>query len=228
MDFGIIGLLVVAAAVAGAAFFARPRKVLPLEELLMRLHSIQNDAQLTAAQKLHLAEIAYGGFATSVVSVIGGVEDVFPAASIVMKTSSRALPLIGIELNRVSPEELRAFDKGKAVTLRVRLPSWSRYSDVVGLPAGFRDARLFYSGRWYGVKSTYRVRDPNEPRTGEHPLDQAKPAMKTGEFKALKTGEFKALPRGPGPKTGEFRIPSTGAKTIEIKIGRPDDPKRNQ
>ncbi|MGQ0586604.1 MAG: hypothetical protein ACT4PK_05335 [Gammaproteobacteria bacterium] len=228
MDIGIIALIVIAAIVGGAAFFARPRNVLPLEELLMRLHSIQNDAQLTAAQKLHLAEIAYRGFEANTLSVIGGVHDVFPAASIVMKTSSRSLPLIGVELSRVSPEELRAFDKGKAVTLRVRLPGWAHYSDIVGLPAGFKDARLFYAGRWYGVKSTYRVRDPNEPRTGEYPLDQ-KPVMKTGEHKVLKsTGEFKALPRGPGPKTGEYRVANPGPRTLEVKIGRPDDPKRGQ
>jgi len=234
MDFGIVALIVIAALVGGAALFARPRNVLPLEELLLRLHSIQNDAQLTAAQKLHLAEIAYRGFESSIVSVIGGVHDVFPAASVVMKTSSRSLPLIGVELNRVSPEELRAFEKGKAVTLRVRLPGWAHYSDVVGLPAGFKDSRLFYAGRWYGVKSTYRVRDPNEPRTGEYPLDQQKPAMKTGEHKAIpgtlhKTGEFKAFPRGPGPKTSEFRLPANPSpKTVEVKIGRPDDPKRSQ
>ena len=213
MDYGLIGLLVVAGIIAGAVYFARPAKVLSLDELLGRLAHIQNDSQLTAAQKLHLAEIAYRGFSSYVVSLIGGVHDVFPNAAIVMKTSSKDLPLVGIELSRISAEELRAFNKGKAVTLRVRLPGWERYSSVVGLPAGFRDAKLFYGGRWYGVKSTYRVRDPAEP--------------KTGEFAAThKTGTFPALPKI--QKTGEFAaFPKTGQKTVEVKALPPvDDPKR--
>ena len=198
MDAGLVGLLVVAGIIAGAIFFARPTKVLPLEELLARLASIQGDAHLTAAQKLHLAELAYRGFESFTVSVVGGVQDVHPPAAVVVKTSSKELPLIGVELSRVSPAELRAFDKGKAVTLRARLPAWSRYTDIVGLPVGFRDARLFYRGKWYGVKSTYRVRDLAEPKTGEF-----KAMTQSGEFTALtKTGTFKAL--------------------------RPDDPKRTQ
>lgn len=189
MDAGLIGLLVVAAIIAGALLFARPARVLPLEELLARLASIQADPQLTAAQKQHLAELAYHGFESVMVSVVGGVHDVHAPGAVVIKTGSKELPLVGVELARVAPEQLREFNKGKAVTLRVRLPAWSRYSDVVGLPAGFRDARLFYGGRWYGVKSTYRVRDPNEPKTGEF-----KAVTKTGEFTALtKTGTFKAL-----------------------------------
>ncbi len=219
MDAAIWGLVVIAVVVAGAFFFARPSQVLPLDELLSRLAHIQNDPQLTAAQKLHLSEIAYHGFESATVSVVGGVHDVFPPGSIVIKTSSKQLPLIGVELSRVSAEQLRAFDKNKAVTLRVRLPGWSRYSDVVGLPAGFRDARLFYSGHWYNVKSTYRVRDPAEPRTGEF-AKQPPQAQKTGTFPALpkvtiRTGEFKAFP-------------SSGPKTVEVKIGKPDDPKRSQ
>jgi hypothetical protein len=183
--------------------------------LLGRLAHIQADPQLTAAQKLHLAEIAYRGFSDNIVSLVGGVQDVFPNNAIVMKTSSRDLPLVGIELGRVSAEDLRAFDKGKAVTLRVRLPGWERYSSVVGLPAGFRDARLFYGGRWFGVKSTYRVRDPSEPRTGEHP---AAATSRTGTHPALpkvhKTGEFSAFPK-------------TGQKTVEVKaLPMPDDHKR--
>jgi hypothetical protein len=211
MDAAVIALLVVIAAIVGAMLFARPTKVLPLEELLTRLSSIQADPQLTAAQKLHLAEIAYHGFESSIVSIVGGVHDVFPAASIVMKTTSRELPLIGVELARVSPEQLRAFDKGKAVTLRVKLPGWSRYSDVVGLPVAFRDARLFYAGQWYGVKGTYRVRDPSEP--------------KTGEFLALsRSGELTGL-----QKTGEFKAYRPNDKTVEVKLPKPDDPsKRNQ
>jgi len=191
MDWGILGVAVVAAVVIGAAIYARPAKVLPLDELLTRLASIHSDPNLTAAQKHHLAEIAYHGFESSTVSVIGGVHEVFPNNAIVIKTSTSALPLIGVELGRVSPDELRAFNKGKAVTLRVRLPRWAEFSDVVGLPARFSDAKLFYGGRWYAVKGTYRVRDPNEPKTGEF-----KAAHKTGEFKALtsKTGTFKALP----------------------------------
>ena len=189
MDAGLLGLLVVAGVIAAAIYFARPSKVLPLEELLTRLATIQADPQLTAAQKLHLAELAYRGFESFTVSVVGGVQDVHAPGAVVMKTSSKELPLIGVELARVAPAELRAFDKGKAVTLRVRLPAWSRYSDIVGLPAGFRDARLFYAGKWFGVKSTYRVRDPNEPKTG-----QFQAVTKTGEFTALtKTGTFKAL-----------------------------------
>jgi hypothetical protein len=210
MDYGLIGLAFVAVVIAIAAYFARPSKVLPLDELLARLAHIQNDAELTAAQKLHLAEIAYRGFSSYVVSVVGGVQDVFPNASIVMKTSSRELPLVGIELARVSPEELRAFDKGKAVTLRVRLPGWEKYSSVVGLPVGFRDARLFYAGRWYGVKSTYRVRDPSEPRTGEF-------------AKTTTTGEFRAARRA-GESPG---LPGAGPKTMEIKVLPTDDHKRN-
>ena len=216
MDAGLIGLLLIAAVIGGAAFLMRPSKVLPLDELLARLASIQADAQLTAAQKLHLAEIAYRGFSNYTVSLVGGVHDVFPAASIVMKTSARDLPLVGVELSRVSPEELRAFDKGKAVTLRVRLPGWERYSSVVGLPAGFRDAKLFYGGKWYGVKSTYRVRDPNEP--------------KTGEFAAAttRTGTHPALPKI--HKTGEFvAFPKSGQKTVEVRALPPiEDKKRNQ
>ena len=216
MDAGLIGLFVVAAIIGGAVYFARPSKVLPLDELLGRLASIQADPQLTAAQKLHLAEIAYRGFSSYVVSLVGGVHDVFPNNSIVMKTSSRDLPLVGVELSRVSADELRAFDKGKAVTLRVRLPGWERYSSVVGLPAGFSDARLFYAGRWYGVKNTYRVRDPAEP--------------KTGEFAAAtsRTGTHPALPKV--QMTGEFAaFPKSGQKTIEVKALPPmDDPKRKQ
>jgi hypothetical protein len=189
MDAGLLGLIAAAGVVAGTVYFARPAKVLPLEELLARLTSIQGDPQLTGAQKLHLAELAYRGFESSTVSVVGGVHDVQGAAAVVMKTSSKELPLIGVELSRVSPEQLRVFEKGKAVTLRVRLPAWARYSDVVGLPVGFRDAKLFYAGRWYGVKSTYRVRDPAEPKTGEF-----KAMTQSGEFTALtKTGTFKAL-----------------------------------
>lgn len=191
MDLGILGLVVVAAVVIGAAIYARPGKVLPLDELLTRLSSIHADPNLTAAQKHHLTEIAYHGFESSTVSIIGGVHDVFPNNAIVIKTSTRELPLIGVELGRVSPEDLRAFNKGKAVTLRVRLPRWAEFSDIVGLPARFADARLFYGGRWYAVKGTYRVRDPAEPKTGEF-----KSITKTGEFTAVtsKTGTFKALP----------------------------------
>ena len=191
MDFGIIGLVVVAAVVIGAAIVVRPRKVLPMDELLARLASIHSDPQLTAAQKHHLAEIAYHGFEECMVSIVGGVHDVFPNGAIVMKTAARELPLIGVELARVSPAELRAFEKGKAVTLRARLPAWREFSEVVGLPARLTDARLFYAGRWHGVKGTYRVRDPAEPKTGEF-----KSITKTGEFTALtsKTGTFKAIP----------------------------------
>lgn len=210
-----MGLVFVAVVLAIAAYFVRPRKVLPLDELVGRLASIQADAQLTAAQKLHLAEIAYRGFSGFVVSLVGGVHDVFPNAAVVMKTSSKDLPLVGVELSRISPEELRAFTKGKAVTLRVRLPAWDRYTSVVGLPAGFRDAKLFYGGRWYGVKSTYRVRDPSEPRTGEF----AAAAHTTGTFTAVpkvhKTGEYTAFPK-------------TGPKTVELPAVPPaDDHKRN-
>jgi hypothetical protein len=198
MDAGLIGLLVVAAIIAGAIYFARPSRVLPLEELLARLASIQADPQLTAAQKLHLGELAYRGFESFTVSVVGGVHDVHAPGAVVLKTSSKELPLIGVELARVAPAELRTFDKGKAVTLRVRLPAWSKYSDIIGLPIGFRDAKLFYGGKWYGVKSTYRVRDPAEPKTGEFTA-----MTHSGEFTALtKTGTFKAL--------------------------HPDDPKRTQ
>lgn len=198
MDAGLIGLLVVAAIIAGAAYFVRPSKVLPLEELLARLTSIHADDKLTAAQKLHLSELAYRGFESFTVSVIGGVQDVHAPGAVVVKTASKELPLIGVELARVSPAELRTFDKGQTVTLRVRLPAWSRYTDIVGLPVGFRDARLFYRGKWYSVKSTYRVRDLAEPKTGEF-----KAMTQSGEFTALtKTGTFKAL--------------------------RPDDPKRTQ
>jgi len=185
MESVVVGLLAIAAIVVAVVYAARPREVLPLDELLSRLTSIGIDPKLTAAQKRHLAEIAYHGFESNVVSVIGGVQDVFPNGSIVMKTSSRELPLIGVELSRVSPEELRSFMKGNAVTLRVKLPGWKDYSDVVGLPAGFRDAKLFCGGRWYGVKSTYRVRDPSEPKTGTFkklPMDELK-NMRTGEFK---------------------------------------------
>ena len=214
MDYALLGLVEIVAAVIGAVALARPQKVLPLDELLSRLSHIQGDPNLTAAQKQHLAELAYRGFETSVVSVIGGVHDVFANGAIVMKTTSRDLPLIGVELKGVSAEQLRTFDKGKPVTLRVRLPGWATYSDVVGLPAGFRDARLFFAGRWYGVKSTYRVRDPSEP--------------KTGEFKAAsKTGEFKALPTA-GPKTGTFQALPSGPKTGTFRAFKPDDPKRSQ
>lgn len=214
MDYGLIGLVVVAAVIAGAAYFVRPTKVLPLGELLARLASIQSDPQLTSAQKLHLAEITYRGFSGNTVSLVGSVHDVFPAGAIVMKTSSRELPLVGVELGRIAPEDLRAFDKGKSVTLRVRLPAWERYASIVGLPAGFREAKLFYAGRWYGVKSTYRVRDPSEPRTGEFHATGA-----TGEFKAARrmgTGEHSAFPKD-------------GPKTVEVKSLPPtDDHKRNQ
>jgi len=207
MDTIVVGLLATVAIVAAVVYATREREVLPLDELLSRLTSIQADSQLTAAQKQHLCEIAYRGFQDSVVSVIGGVQDVFPNASIVMKTLSRELPLIGVELARVSPEELRAFNKGKEVTLRVKLPGWENFSEAVGLPARFTEAKLFYGGRWYGVKSTYRVRDPSEPKTGEFKI-----GPKTSEFKVSRmTGELKAA-----TKTGEFKALPT------------DEPKRNQ
>ena len=217
MDYAILGLVVVLAVVVGAVAFARPQKVLPLDELLSRMAHIQADTSLTAAQKLHLAELAYHGFQGSMVSVIGGVHDVFANGAIVMKTTSKDLPLIGVELKGVSAEQLRGFDKGKPVTLRVHLPPWSAYSEVAGLPAGFRDARLFFAGRWYGVKTTYRVRDPSEPKTGEF---KAAAAAKTGEFKALPTT---------GPATGTFKaLPSTGPRTGTFKALKVDDPKRSQ
>jgi hypothetical protein len=234
MDYGLIGLLFVAVVIAVAAFFARPSKVLPLDELLVRIAGIQDDPKLTAAQKLHLAEIAYRGFQPYWVSLVGGVHDVFPSSSIVMKTSSHDLPLVGIELARVTPEELRAFDKGKAVTLRVRLPGWEKYASVVGLPAAFREARLFYSGRWYNVKSTYRVRDPNEPKTGEHQsltaTGEFRAVKRTGEHaavpRAMKSGEHPALPKS-GPKTGEHpAAPKPEQKTGEFKAFGWNDPKR--
>ena len=200
MDLGILALVVTAAVVIGAAIYARPGKVLPLDELLGRLSSIHADPALTAAQKHQLTEIAYHGFESSTVSVVGGVHDVSPNGAVVIKTSTRELPLIGVELARVSPSDLGAFEKGHAVTLRARLPAWKEFSDVIGLPARFTDAKLFYAGRWYGVKNTYRVRDPSEPKTGEfkavNKTGEFKAANKTGEFKALtsKTGTFKALP----------------------------------
>jgi hypothetical protein len=188
MDFVVVGLLTTAAIVVAVVYAMRPQKVLPLDELLSRLTSISADATLTAAQKRHLAEIAYQGFEDCIVSVIGSVQDVFPNGAVVMRTVSHELPLVGIELNNVKPGELRGFMKGNAVTLRVRLPGWKNFSDVVGLPAGFRDARLFYGGRWHGVKSTYRVRDPSEPKTGTFP------ALPMGETKNPRTGEFKRTP----------------------------------
>lgn len=224
MDYGLLGLFFVAGVIAVAVYFARPSKVLPLDELLVRLAGIQDDPQLTAAQKLHLGEIAYKGFQPYWVSVVGSVHDVFPAASVVIKTSSHDLPLVGVELGRITPAELRHFDKGSAVTLRVRLPPWEKYASVVGLPAVFREARLFYAGRWYGVKGTYRVRDPNEPKTGEF---QALTA--TGEFRAVKgtgehaalpkpirSGEFPALPKGTTTRTGEHTaLPRADQRTRE-------------
>jgi len=185
MDSVALGLLAIAAIVAAVVYAARPREVLPLNELLSRLTSISADPKLTAVQKHHQAEVAYRSYGSHVVSVIGGVQDVFPNASIVIKTMSRELPLVGVELSRVSPEELRSFMKGKPVTLRVKLPGWKDFSDVVGLPAAFRDAKLFCAGRWYGVKSTYRVRDPSEPRTGQFK------ALQTDESAYLRTGEIK-------------------------------------
>jgi hypothetical protein len=46
MDYGLLGLLFVAGVIAAAVYFARPSKVLPLDELLSRLASIHADAQL--------------------------------------------------------------------------------------------------------------------------------------------------------------------------------------
>lgn len=221
MDFSIVGLFVIAAIVAGAAYFLRPPKVLPLHELLARLTSINADPQLTAAQKIHLCEIAYNGFEANLVSILGTVQDVFPNAAVVIRTAAPELPLIGIELARVSAEELRAFSKGKTVTLRARLPAWKAFTEIVGLPASFREPKLFYGGVWHGVKSTYRVRDPSEPRTGTF---QAVPP-RTGQFPAMapKTGQFPALPT----KTGQF--PAASPKTGQYPVVNMDDPpKRNQ
>jgi hypothetical protein len=217
MDYGLLGLLFVAAVIAAAVYFARPSKVLPLDELLSRLASIHADAQLTAAQKLQLSEIAYRGFSAYVVSLTGGVHEVHPNGSVVIKTVSRELPLVGAELAHFSQELLASFEKGHALALRVRLPPWERYSSVVGLPAGFREARLYYAGRWHGVKNTYRVRDPSEPKTGEF----AKTAATN------RTGTHAALPRI--HKTGEFTaFPKTGQKTVEVKALPPtDDHKRD-
>lgn len=250
-----MGLLIVIAGIA-VAFFLWPRPVRPLDELLARLVAIHDDAKLTGVQKLQQAHSAYRHYESSIVSLIGGVHDVFPNNSIVLKTTIRDLPLIGVELSNATKEQLLHFEKGKPATLRARLPGWAAYTDVVGLAAGFHDCRLFYSGKWFGVKSTYRVRDPSEPKTGEFKAAPPKTgefkaappktgefkvaAMKTGEFKAIstKTGEFRALPPKTGefkavppPKTGEFRVAplKTGDKTGEFKaLPVEDDPKRKQ
>ena len=210
MDFGILGLLVIAVVVVGAAFALRPPRVLPLGELLARLTAIHADPQLTAAQKSHLSEIAYNGFEANLVSVMGTLQDAFANGAIVIQTHAPELPLIGIELAGVSAEEVRGFTKGKTVTLRAKLPPWKAFTEIVGLPASFRDAKLFYGGAWHGVKSTYRVRDPSEPKTGEF-----KALHKTGQFQAMpaKTGQFPALP----PKTGQYPV-----------VNFDDPPKRNQ
>lgn len=223
MDYGLLGLFFVAAVIAVAAYFAGPSKVLPLDELLVRLAGIQDDAQLTATQKLHLGEIAYKGFQSYWVSLTGTVQDIVHGSAVVMKTTSHDLPLVGIEFGHLGAEQVRAFTQGKAIKLRARLPPWEKYASVVGLPAAFREPKVFCDGRWHGVKSTYRVRDPNEPKTGEF---QALTA--TGEFRAVKrtgehaaaakpirSGEFPALPKGT-TRTGEHTaLPRADQKTRE-------------
>ena len=97
------------------------------------------------------------------------------------------------------------------MTLRVKLPPWKAFTEIVGLPASFRDAKLFYGGVWHGVKGTYRVRDPSEPKTGQFPALQ-----KTGQFPAMapaRTGQYPALPT----KTGQWPV-----------VRMDDPPKRNQ
>ena len=160
MDSVVIGLLATAAIVAAVVYGARPRKALPLDELLAHLARIDASSELTAVQKRHQAEVAYRAYQHRIVSVIGVVDDVFPNGSVTMRTSSRDLPAVGMELNRVSNEQLRQFMKGKAITLRVKLPDWRKFTDVADLAPGFHGAKAFFAGRWYPVKATYRVRPP--------------------------------------------------------------------
>jgi hypothetical protein len=167
MDSAIIGLLVIAAIVAAVVYYGRPRPAVPLDELLSRLGSIAADPKLTAVQRHHEAEMAYRAYESREVSLIGKVDDVFPGGSIIMQTSARDLPRVGVELSRASPEQLRALEKGKVVTLRARLPAWKAYSDIADLPAGFHGAKVFCGGRWYGVKGTYRV--TQDPKPALHP-----------------------------------------------------------
>lgn len=158
MDSVVVGLLVTAAVVAAAVYAAHPRKMLPLDELLACLARINGSTQMTAVQKRHEAELTYRYYVGRPVSLLGSVQDVFPNGSIVMQTAPRDLPAVGIELSRVSGDQLRGIMKGKAITLRVKLPEWKAFADVAELPAGFRDANVYCGGRWYGVKGTYRVR----------------------------------------------------------------------
>ena len=160
MDPGIIGLLLVAVVVAGAAFFFRPRATLSLDELLARLSELEGNAALTAVQKRHEAEIVYRLFEDKTVSLLGAIEDVFPNGSVTMHTTSRDLPLVGVELNGVSGAHLRSLEKGRTFTLRAKLPGWKKFTAVADLPAGFHGAKAFCAGHWYPVKSTYRVRLP--------------------------------------------------------------------
>ena len=157
MDLGIVGLLVVAAIVAGAVLFGRPKPALPLDQLLARLSDISANPTLTAVQKRHQAEVAYRAYESKTVSVIGVVDDVFPNGSVTMRTSSRELPAVGVELSRVSPDQLRSFMKGKAITLRARLPGWNKFTDIAELAPGLHGAKAFCGGKWYGVKATYKV-----------------------------------------------------------------------
>ena len=158
MDTGLIALVVVAAIVAGAFFMTRPRHSVPIDGLLTSLTAIAGDASLTAVQKRHQAEVAWGAYAGKVVSVLGVVEDVYPNGSITMQTSARELPLVGIELARVSAEALRGIMKGKSITLRAKLPGRKEYADLADLLPGLHDAKAFCAGHWYPVKSTYKVR----------------------------------------------------------------------
>jgi hypothetical protein len=175
MDSVLIGLVAIVAIVAAVVYASRPKASLPLDELLSRLAMIAADPKLTAVQKRHEAEMVYRAYQSRQVSLVGSVHDVFPNGSIVMQTTARDLPLVGVDLSRATSEQLRALEKGRSVTLRVRLPLWKAYSDVADLPAGFHGAKVFCGGRWYGVKGTYRVRA--EPKSALHPN------MRTSEIK---------------------------------------------
>jgi hypothetical protein len=176
---GLVGLVVAVAIVVAAFLLMRPKQTLPIDELLARLTHISGDANLTAVQKRHLAELAWKSYAGKVVSVIGVIEDVFPNGSITMKTSARELPRVGVELARASAEELRGIMKGKSITLRAKLPGWKEHADVADLLPGFHGAKAFCAGQWYPVKATYKVRPDVGAASAATVAAKAAPTTKT-------------------------------------------------
>ena len=158
MDYGFLGFLAVAGVVAAVWALGRQSQVLGLDLFMLMVTDIVNRGELTAVQKRHDTETVYRKHAGKTVSLVGMLEDVFPNRAVVTTPSSRSFPRLGFDILRIRDERLRSLSKGKAVTLRGRLPRWSGTPEIESLPEQLRDARVFGDGRWYPVKNVFVAR----------------------------------------------------------------------